>query len=88
MCVGVRVCVCECVCVSVSVCVCARVCVCVCVHVCVCVCVCHTLTLFAPRLLHEEFLLGSTQQRTWCTVSGTESCPFRSTHVGKWSSLF
>lgn len=42
-----------------------------------------TLMWFLPRRSHRRSLLGLTGTTTWWTVSGTESSPFRSTHVGK-----
>lgn len=38
---------------------------------------------FLPRRSQRRSILGFTGTTTWWTVSGTESSPFRSTHVGK-----
>lgn len=46
---------------------------------------CRELTLMwlFPSLSQSLSVLGFTGTTTWCTVSGTESSPFKSTHVGK-----
>lgn len=42
-----------------------------------------TLMWFFPSLSQSLSVFGLTGTTTWWTVSGTESSPFRSTHVGK-----
>lgn len=46
---------------------------------------CRALTLMwlFPSLSQSLSVLGFTGTTTWWTVSGTESSPFKSTHVGK-----
>lgn len=47
------------------------------------VCYICTLMWFFPSFSHSLSFFGLTGTTTWWTVSGTESSPFRSTHVGK-----